>query len=79
MPHFHYRIVPHDGGWAYVLNGSYSESFRSHDAALEAARRVAQEQHTPGEATTIEYQDANGVWRQERSEAGDRPDVDVQD
>ncbi|HVY14211.1 MAG TPA: DUF2188 domain-containing protein [Rhodopila sp.] len=79
MAHYHYKIVQHDGGWAYMLNGTFSETFRSHDAALAAARRVVREQHTPGETTTIAYQDANGTWREERSEGGDRPEVDVQD
>jgi hypothetical protein len=79
MAHFHYKIVPHDGGWAYTLNGAFSEPFRSRDFALAAARRVVREQHTPGETTTIEYQGEDGVWRQERAEGGDRPDVDVQE
>ena len=32
-----YRIVQHDGGWAYQLGDSYSETFPSHAAALAAA------------------------------------------
>jgi len=79
MAHFHYKVVRHDGGWAYTLDGVFSEPFRSHDAALAAARRVVREQHTPGESTTIEYQGQDGRWRQERAEAGDRPDVDVEE
>jgi hypothetical protein len=74
----HYRVVQHDGGWAYTFSGVFSEPFRSKAAALAAARRVVQEQHTPGETTTIEYQDEQGHWRRELAEGIDRPDVDVE-
>jgi len=36
-----YHIVEHDGGWAYQVDGTYSETFRSHDEAASAARRAA--------------------------------------
>ena len=36
MSHVNYKIVQHDGGWAYSVDGSYSETFPSHDAALKA-------------------------------------------
>jgi hypothetical protein len=36
-----YEIVEHDGGWAYRVDGTYSETFRSHDDAKHAARRAA--------------------------------------
>lgn len=39
-----YRIVEHDGGWAYLLGDVYSETFSSEDAALEAARQAAAKQ-----------------------------------
>lgn len=79
MADYHYRIVPHDGGWAYTLNGAFSESFVNRTAALEAARRAVAEQHTPGETTEIEYEDENGEWHRELSRAADVPDVDVQE
>ena len=72
-----YEIVQHDGGWAYRANGTYSESFPTHDAARKAAERVAREQLAPGETTTISYEDERGHWHDEISEANDRPDVDV--
>ena len=72
-----YEIVKHDGGWAYRANGTYSESFPTHDAARKAAERVAREQLAPGETTTISYEDERGHWHDEISEANDRPDVDV--
>ncbi|MDR3533429.1 MAG: DUF2188 domain-containing protein [Rhodopila sp.] len=77
MAKIHYRIVEHDGGWAYKLNDVFSEPFLNKAAALAAARRVAAEQHVPGDTTHIEYQDETGRWRTELSEALDRPDADV--
>jgi hypothetical protein len=38
---------------------------------------VAAEQHVPGEAAYIEYQDEAGRWRTEFSAGDDRPDADV--
>ena len=74
----HYKVVQHDGGWAYQLNGVFSEPFRDKIAALAAARRVAAEQQVPGDATHIEFQDANGKWHVELSEGDDRPEADVE-
>jgi len=73
----HYRIVAHDGGWAYKLNDVFSEPFPSKSAAMAAAKRVAAEQHVPGDTTHIEYQDEAGTWHSELSEGDDRPDADV--
>lgn len=72
-----YRIVEHDGGWAYQSGGVYSETFANHDAALKAARRVAAEQRTPGASAEIQYENADGTWRTEHVEGSDRPSVDV--
>ncbi|MGI9169439.1 MAG: DUF2188 domain-containing protein [Caulobacteraceae bacterium] len=79
MSEIHYRIVEHDGGWAYALDGVFSETFPNHDAALAAARRVAAEQRVPGETHAIEYQDAAGLWRTELAAGDDRPVVDIDD
>jgi hypothetical protein len=73
----HYKVVEHDGGWAYRLNDAFSEPFPDKDTALAAARRVAAEQRVPGETTHIEFQDAAGNWHLELSEGDDRPDADV--
>ncbi len=78
MAKIHYRIVQHDGGWAYKLDDVFSEPFPSHDAALAAARRVAAEQHVPGDTTRIEFQDAAGAWHTEVAEGTDRPDAEVE-
>jgi Uncharacterized protein conserved in bacteria (DUF2188) len=74
-----YEIVPHDGGWAYRLGGVYSEAFATHDQALEAVRIVVAEQQVVDEPVTISYQDENGRWREEYSDGGDRPEIEVVD
>jgi hypothetical protein len=73
----HYKVVEHDGGWAYRLGDVFSEAFPSRAAALSAARRVAREQHVPGNAAYIEFQDEKGQWHTEFSAGDDRPDADV--
>ncbi len=79
MTKIHYKLVQHDGGWAYKLGDVFSEPFPTHDAALKAARRVAREQHIPGDTGYIEYQTEDGVWHTELAIGIDRPDVDVED
>jgi hypothetical protein len=79
MGKIYYHVVKHDGGWAYKLGDVFSESFISHEAALTAAHLVAREQHVPGEAVLIEYQNEAGDWITERAESTDRPDADVID
>ncbi|ATN35030.1 hypothetical protein ACO34A_14595 [Rhizobium sp. ACO-34A] len=74
-----YEIVPHDGGWAYKLGNVFSETFSSHDEALEAARIVMQEQQVGDEPVEISYQDEKGKWREEYSDGGDRPEVEIDD
>jgi len=44
-----YHIVEHDGGWAYSVDGAFSEAFPTHAQALKAARTAAAEQMQPGE------------------------------
>ena len=72
-----YEIVEHDGGWAYRVNGVYSETFPSHDMARRAAERAAREQIVPGETTSISYEDKEGRWHEELSGGRDRPETDV--
>jgi hypothetical protein len=74
-----YRIVEHDGGWAYKLGDVFSETFPSHDLALRAAKAVAAEQRVPGEGETISYQDEKGHWHDESAAGNDRPATDVAD
>jgi hypothetical protein len=74
-----YRIVRHDGGWAYQANGTFSEPFPTQKQARQHARRAAGEQSVPGETATIEYEDANGNWHHEVAEGDDRPQALVKD
>ena len=73
-----YEIVEHDGGWAYQVDGTYSETFPSHDAAANAARIAVREQQQPGTTTGIEYEDAQGHWHAELSSGDDRPEAEVE-
>jgi hypothetical protein len=74
-----YTIVEHDGGWAYKVGDTFSETFPSHDAALRAAQRAAGEQRLPGETEGIVYEDKQAVWHQEVSSGDDRPATRVED
>ena len=73
-----YRIVEHDGGWAYKLGDSFSETFPSHDTARAAAVRASREQRAPDETAFIEYADASGEWITERADGHDRPETSVE-
>ena len=77
MTDIYYRVVQHDGGWAYKLGDVFSETFPSREAALRAARRVAAEQEAPGETAAILYEDESGQWREEISDGADRPHTGV--
>ncbi|NBB53454.1 DUF2188 domain-containing protein [Rhizobium sp. CRIBSB] len=77
MTHIVYRIVEHDGGWAYTLGDSYSETFATHDAARAAAVSASREQRVPDQTAMIEYADASGEWITERADGHDRPDTEV--
>ena len=72
-----YRVVPHDGGWAYTVDGVFSEPFPSHDAARRAATEAAREQQAPGETAAISWEDKDGVWHEEIAQGNDRPHTDV--
>ena len=78
MTEVHYRIVEHDGGWAYRVGDVFSETFASHDKAAEAARLAAQEQSVPGSTTAIQYQDGEGRWHTDIARGDDRPEADVE-
>ena len=74
-----YEIVEHDGGWAYKVDGVFSEPFPSHAAALKAAQLAAREQEVPGHTETIEYEDEQGRWHTETARGRDRPHTAVKD
>lgn len=77
MTDINYRIVPHDGGWAYKLDDVFSETYRTREQAAAAARIVAAEQQMAGETVNILYQDKNGRWRAELADGDDRPTTHV--
>jgi hypothetical protein len=79
MSHVTYKIVEHDGGWAYTVDGVFSETFPSHAMALAAAKRVAAEQRTPGRTEVIQYETADGKWHTETASGNDRPETNVED
>ena len=79
MSHVTYQIVQHDGGWAYKVDGVFSEPYATHEGALAAARVAAAEQRVPGSSEAIEWEDANGKWHSETASGRDRPDTDVKD
>jgi hypothetical protein len=74
-----YEIVEHDGGWAYRLGAVYSETFPTHEEALNAANRAAAEQRISGRTEGISYQDYEGTWHDEVAQGGDRPETEVDD
>src|SRR5262249_44376114 len=79
MAHVTYQIVQHDDGWAYKVNGVFSEPFPTHAEALAAAKAAAEEQRVPGQTEVIEYEDENGKWHTETASGRDRPKTDVKD
>ena len=79
MPNVVYEIVQHDGGWAYKVNGVFSEPFPTHAEALAAAQVAAAEQEIPGHGETIEYEDDKGKWHTEAASGQDRPHTVVKD
>ena len=74
-----YEIVEHDGGWAYKVAGTFSETFRSRDEAVQAAHRAADEQQVAGTTEGIRYENSQGEWHDEISQGGDRPQAQVED
>ena len=79
MSHVTYQVVQHDGGWAYKVDGVFSEPFPTHAEALAAARTAAEEQRVPGHSEVIEYEDEHGKWHRENAAGADRPETDVED
>ncbi len=74
-----YEIIEHDGGWAFKLGDTISQSFLTHDAAYNAAKRVALEQRRPGETVGISWEDSKGRWHDEIAPGDDRPETEVRD
>jgi hypothetical protein len=79
MARITYRVVEHDGGWAYRVGDVFSETFPTRGDAHEAAERAAAEQRAPDEDTVISYEDEKYRWHDETARGGDRPQTDVED
>lgn len=79
MPEVTYEIVQHDGGWAYKVGDTFSETFATHEEAKHAARRAAAEQRVAGETELIDYEDEKGRWHEEIASGEDRPETKVKD
>lgn len=79
MAHIKYEIVQHDGGYAYKVDGVFSETYATHDKALAAARRAAAEQRAPGNTEAILYEDKDGNWHEETARGDDRPETEIDD
>ncbi|MEJ6783146.1 DUF2188 domain-containing protein [Aminobacter sp. Piv2-1] len=79
MAKLFYEIVQHDGGWAYKVGETYSETFPSHEDALRAAETAAAEQRVAGSTDGIQFEDAEGRWHDEVARGDDRPDTEVSD
>jgi hypothetical protein len=74
-----YQVIQHDGGWAYKVDGAFSEPFATHSDALKAAGIAAQNQRAPGQTDVIEYEDNMGKWHTETASGSDRPSTSVKD
>jgi hypothetical protein len=79
MTQITYEIVEHDGGWAYKVGKTFSETFPTHAAALSAATAAAEAQEQPGETEGVVYEDRNAVWHAEIAPGDDRPTTQVRD
>lgn len=74
-----YEVVEHDGGWAYKVDGSFSETFPTHAKAHAAALKAAGEHRVPDETAGIIYQDKSGAVHEEVDSGDDRPATTVVD
>ena len=80
MATIHYEITRHDQGWAYKVGDVFSETFRTHDAALKAARDAAARQEVAGDSPRgIRWEDSDGNWHDEVVEGNERPQTVVDD
>jgi hypothetical protein len=74
-----YEVVEHDGGYAYKVGDVFSETFPSHQLALDAAVAAADRQQASGETEAILYQDRDGKWHEELALGTDRPETEIED
>src|SRR5664280_2814792 len=72
MPQVTYEVIEQDGGWAYKMGSTISETYPTRVLAHTAAARAAGEQKTPGEDEAIAYEDSSGEWREEEARGAAR-------
>ena len=75
MARIHYRIVTHDGGWAYKLNDVFSEPFPSKSAALAAAKKSPPSNTSPAilPTSSIRMKPAHGILNCPKGTIGRKP------
>lgn len=79
MSHVIYTVFQHDGGWAYRVGDTISETYPKRELAHKAAEAAAREQRAPGETAAIQYETPEGSWKEESSRGSDRPQTEVKD
>ncbi|WEX11905.1 DUF2188 domain-containing protein [Chelativorans sp. AA-79] len=72
-----YRVVEHDGGWAYKVGDVFSETHPTRQAAFRAAEQAAAAHRSEGSDEMIEYQDRRGRWHEEFETGESRPTTKV--
>ncbi|WP_341484296.1 hypothetical protein [Chelativorans petroleitrophicus] len=74
-----YKVVEHDGGWAYRVGDVFSEAFVTREEATAAAEQAAAAHRSRGaEEELIQYQDRRGRWHEEVERGDDRPRTHVE-
>jgi hypothetical protein len=58
------EMVRHGDGWAYEVDGAFSEIFPTH-AARAAAQAAAEEQEIHGHTEDVEFENDKGKWHTE--------------
>ena len=74
-----YVVFQHDGGWAYRVGDTISETYPTRERAHKAADAAAHEQRAPGETVAIRYETPDGEWKEESARGSDRPRTGVKD
>ena len=59
-----YEVLQHDGGWAYRVDGAFSETFPSHSDALQAAT-IAASLHQQRAASDFAAMESLGITTKE--------------
>ena len=74
-----YAIVEHDGGWAYKVDGTFSETYPATRRRIMPPCAPPRSSRFRASPPTISWEDERGRWHAEVSRGGDRPTTDVDD